>query len=322
MTPTEAGRAQLRDHSSREQSTAQGSTKQGAVVTAGDTGPATGTIPAPDAASDKVPAEAPDCATRVLLLGCGRMAGALLEQWHRIPAFDYTAVSPSGSRQLPEGVAAARSMEDLRGAQFDVLVVGIKPQVIPEALPAYATTLRAGGLLLSLAAGVSVARLQDYAPQAGVIRVMPNLPVALGQGVSGLFAAPGTSREHVGLVEAMMRPTGRLVHAASEDELDRITAIAGSGPGFAFELLRTWSNAAQDLGFSAREARELVAATLGGAIALARQRGVAPEVLRDEVTSKNGTTQAGLRALNEDAELDARFQRTLRATYERAQELR
>lgn len=288
---------------------------------ADDSAPAGNPAADPSSPSDADSAPAGRSA-RVLLLGCGRMAGALLEQWHRIPGFAFTAVSPSGSRSLPDGVKAARSVEDLASEEFDVLVIGIKPQMIADVLPAYAGILVEGGVLLSLAAGVTCARLQDLAPHAGVVRVMPNLPVFLGRGVSGVFAAPGVKEAQTRLVDAMMKPTGHIVPAASEDELDRITAIAGSGPGFAFEILRTWSKAAQSLGFSAEEARQLVTETLGGAVALARERGVDPQLLRDEVTSKNGTTQAGLSALNADAELDDRFQRTLRATYDRALELR
>jgi len=255
------------------------------------------------------------------MVGCGRMGGALLKPWHRIPQFQFTTVSPSG-RSVPDGVMQVRGEAELGDASYDLLVVAIKPQMIPEVLPAYAEHLRDGGVLVSLAAGVACARLQEVVPHAAVTRVMPNLPVALGRGVSGLYCAPGVSGAQRALVEMLMVPTGRVVHASCEDHLDRITAVAGSGPGFAFEILRAWSAAAEGLGFAPEEARELVTLTLSGATALAEQRGIAPQALRDEVTSKNGTTQAGLEALNSDGILDARFEATLQATYARAQELR
>jgi pyrroline-5-carboxylate reductase len=223
---------------------------------------------------------------------------------------------------MPEGVSLVSSADDVPDGAYDLIVVGMKPQVIPQALPAYVPKLVEGGVLLSMAAGVSCERLRGIAPGAHVVRVMPNLPVNLGLGVSGLYAPASVPQTHRGLIDDLMAPTGQTLWADSEDRLDRITAVAGSGPGFAFEILRAWSNAAQDLGFSAEEARALVLGTVSGAVALATERDCPPEELRNEVTSKNGTTQAGLEALNGDARLDAVLQRMVRATYARALELR
>jgi pyrroline-5-carboxylate reductase len=119
-----------------------------------------------------------------------------------------------------------------------------------------------------------------------------------------------------------MQPTGHLVWTATEDELDRVTAVAGSGPGYAFELMRCWATAAEKLGFEPETARELVLRTLRGAAAMALDDDRTPTQLRDAVTSPRGTTQAGLDALNDGDVLDAHFERALRAAYARAVELR
>jgi pyrroline-5-carboxylate reductase len=151
---------------------------------------------------------------------------------------------------------------------------------------------------------------------------MPNLPVSLGKGVSGLFADEQVSGKHRKLTEALMQATGHLIWVASEDELDRVTAIAGSGPGYAFEIARSWAQAGEDLGFSRSEARELVLRTLEGAVDLALASEAPLDGLREQVTSKNGTTQAGLTALNGTSQLDGLLSATVHAAYERAIELR
>ena len=109
---------------------------------------------------------------------------------------------------------------------------------------------------------------------------------------------------------------------ADEDELDRVTAVAGSGPGYAFEIARCWIEAAIKLGFSPETARELVLNTLGGSIELAMTSEQSAEALRNSVTSKNGTTEAGLKALTEDSKLEELFESTVKAAYQRAVELR
>jgi pyrroline-5-carboxylate reductase len=250
------------------------------------------------------------------------MAGALLQPWHTLAQFLFTAVSPSGTRRVPDNVPLVTAPAALHGRQFDVLVIGVKPQAIADALPAYLPFLAPGGLLISLAAGFRCASLRHHAPDASIVRIMPNLPVELGCGVSGVYVDGAIGDRERQLVDTLMAPTGQVIWAESEDQLDRITAVAGSGPGFAFELLRCWCNAAEDLGFSTAQARDMVLGTLGGAVSLARASSDSPEQLRNAVTSKNGTTQTGLQALNGDGLLDEAFMRTVRATYARALELR
>jgi len=259
---------------------------------------------------------------RVLVLGCGRMGGALLQRWSAHTPFAFTAVSPSGQRKLPRGVAMTASADELDPDAFDVLVIAVKPQMIDEVLPAYLPCLRSDGAVVSLAAGTTCAAISALAPRHSVIRVMPNLPVAIGRGVSAVHAPPGTGPAHRRMVEALMAPTGRMLWTDTEAELDRLTAIAGSGPGFAFELIRAWSDAARGLGFGEDDARRWVLETLRGSIDLALERDQPPGDLRDEVASPKGTTAAGLAALNGDGALDERLRRTLSATYERAVELR
>jgi pyrroline-5-carboxylate reductase len=250
------------------------------------------------------------------------MGGALLSRWREADGFRFTVVSPSGRRPIPEGVRAVRSADELGEDQFDMLVIATKPQSIESALPAYRHLLAPGGCLLSMAAGFSIDSLQAIAPGVPAIRIMPNLPVMIGKGVSALYADDSLNDKCRLRVEALMAPTGHLVWAASEDELDRVTAVAGSGPGYAFEIARCWADACEALGFSKADARELVLKTLAGSVDLALATDTPLDELRDGVTSKNGTTQAGLSVLNGDAQLGGLLGRTVEAAYARAVELR
>ena len=277
--------------------------------------------------SERAPgAEAAASPTRFLMVGCGKMGGALLEGWNGIESFSFTAISPSRSRRVPEGVVLRGSREELvdegGDACFDHLIVAVKPQMVEDIMPQYMDLLAPGGTLISLAAGMSCATLKALTGAEYVVRVMPNLPVAIGQGVSALFADEGVSNDQRSVIEALMAPTGAAIWTFSEDELDRATAVAGSGPGYAFEFMRCWVAAAEELGFDPATARTLVLQTLLGATSMALASDASPEELRNNVTSRKGTTQAGLDALNGDGLLDSRLVATLSAAYDRACELR
>ena len=256
---------------------------------------------------------------QILLIGCGKMGSALLEQW-KTGADDFTIVDP-GLDAAPDGVRLFSAREDAADRHYDAVVVAIKPQMVDDILPDYAEQFAEDGYCLSIAAGCSIERLRT-ATGKPVVRVMPNLPAAIGRGVSGLCPGPDASSEHIAHATGLMELTGSVVLLDSEDAIDRFTAIAGSGPGYVFELARTYVEAAERLGFSAKQAREMVLGTLEGTIAMARRSDLSLEELRNSVTSKGGTTAAGLHALNGQGSLTELLETTTRSAYERAIEMR
>jgi pyrroline-5-carboxylate reductase len=258
------------------------------------------------------------------------MGGALLRQWCAVAEKDFPqarffVIDPM---QEPDGSAQAGPVIHLREppapneAKFDLVIVAVKPQVVAEVLPDYASRLSPDGFVASIAAGCSIARLQALSGGAAVVRVMPNLPSAIGAGVSGLCADDRATTAQRALIQALMAAAGTTIWVTDEDMLDRLTAVAGSGPGYVFEIARTYVEAATALGFGPDEARQLVLETMAGTIAMALGSQSSLEELRTSVTSKNGTTAAGLAALNADGALDERFRATLQAAYDRAVELR
>lgn len=148
------------------------------------------------------------------------------------------------------------------------------------------------------------------------------MPVMVGKGATALYANEQTTEVQRELISRMMQTTGNLVWVEDEDAIDRFTAVAGSGPGYAFEIARCWVAAAQGLGFTEKEARDMVLQTLAGSAEMALNSESTLDELRNSVTSKNGTTAAGLGALNGDSGLDRLFGATVEAAYRRAIELR
>ena len=249
------------------------------------------------------------------------MGGALLNYWNRGEE-KFTIVDPF-LEEAPSDTRLVKSREPIAGDTFDVVIVAIKPQMIEAELPAYADMLADGGYVISIAAGMSIDSLKRAMPGAPVIRVMPNLPAAIGRGTSTLVAGPDIQDGQRDHALAMMGRTGTVVEVADEDMLDRATAVAGSGPGYVFEIARAYVAAAEELGFAPDDARALVMGTLEGTIAMAQaEADTALGDLRDAVTSKGGTTAAGLNALNGEGGLSSLLHDTLKAAYDRAVELR
>ena len=249
------------------------------------------------------------------------MGSALLSQWVEGPEA-ITVVDPAGS-DVPDGVTLVTSRDALGDATFDLIIAAVKPQLIDDILADYTAHLAPGGYVLSIAAGYSAGRLSRLMDDAPVVRTMPNLPAAIGRGVSGICPGPHATTDHVTHAESFMCRAGSTITVDSEEKLDRVTAVAGSGPGYVFEIARAYAEAAMAQGFDEDEARDMVLGTIGGAIAMAAEPGAASlEELRNSVTSKGGTTAAGLNALNGDGGLSTRLHDTLQAAYDRAVELR
>lgn len=254
------------------------------------------------------------------------MGAALLTQWRQVAGHEFFVIDPAikdaGPAEGPGNVTFLAAPPTEGDCRFDMVIVAVKPQLIDTVLADYRSLLAMDGFVASIAAGCSIARLQAIIGTVPVIRIMPNLPAAIGAGVSGLCADATASTAQRRAVEALMQAAGMILWVDDEDMLDRFTAIAGSGPGYVFEFARSYVEASQALGFSAADARKLVLGTIGGSVAMALSSDAPLDELRESVTSKNGTTAAGLAALNGDGTLSGLLQATLDAAYGRAVALR
>lgn len=256
------------------------------------------------------------------------MGAALLAQWRNAEAdcavaHDFWVIDPASSNVIgDERTRFVTAPPEVAACQFDLIIVAVKPQLIEAVLPAYVERLTKDGFVASIAAGFSMARVRSIIGDVAVIRIMPNLPAAIGAGVSGLCAHESATKAQRDVIESLMGLAGITQWVDDEDQLDRFTAVAGSGPGYVFEMACCYVEAAETLGFSAAEARVLVLGTLAGSIAMAQADTASLAELRNSVTSKNGTTEAALNALNGDGGLSSRIGDAIHAAYHRAVALR
>ena len=213
----------------------------------------------------------------------------------------------------------ARPTADAALSQAALVVWAVKPQLFAQAaLPCAEVVQHA--LHLSVMAGIRTSAITVATGSDRVVRAMPNTPALIGRGITGLFATEAVSPADRALAESVLLPTGSLLWVAKEEHLDAVTALSGSGPAYVFYFVEAMMQAAQEMGLSAEQGRQLALATFGGAAALAERSPDTPATLRERVTSKGGTTYAALMSMDKDA-VKAAFVRALHAARVRAKEL-
>jgi len=234
--------------------------------------------------------------SRLWLLGCGNMGSALLAGWRAqgLAAGAITVIDPA----LPDVGGDVRVVAELPAEDVpDILVVALKPQVAAAVLAPLASKMTASCLLLSIMAGIDSATLSRMTGAPSIVRAMPNTPVRVGKGVTGLFAT-GASAAQKTQAQALMASVGTALWLESEAQFDALTALSGSGPAYLFHFIEALAAAGEAHGFDAQTARTLARETIFGAATLAEVSGRDAGDLRREVTSPNGTTAAGLAQLD------------------------
>ena len=204
-------------------------------------------------------------------------------------------------------------------ARAQVVVWAVKPQTFKEAA-LQARSHTANALHLSVAAGIRSDSIAAWLGTGRIIRSMPNTPALIGKGMTALFARPGVTQADCGLVEQLIATTGEWLWVERETQLDAVTALSGSGPAYVFYFLEAMTSAGVEMGLPAQQAHQLAVGTFAGACELARASDDPPEVLRQRVTSKGGTTYAAITSLEQD-QVQALFVKALHAANIRAREL-
>lgn len=200
----------------------------------------------------------------------------------------------------------------------DVVFLAMKPQFIHEAIEGVSFEA-SGPLVVSIVAGVDIFQLERLTGVKRIIRVMPNTPCLIGQGVCAVSPRDGLMKDDVELVKQFLKSVGKVVEV-DERMMDSVTALSGSGPAYVFSFLESLIDGAVLVGMPRETARQLAIQTVRGATAMLEQTGEHPAVLRDRVTSPGGTTIAGMKALEEAGFRDA-VMSAIQAATERAGEL-
>jgi len=254
------------------------------------------------------------------LIGCGNMAGAMLARWMEcgIEPSEITVVRPSG-------VPPAQGVRTLTALPEDevpaMVLLGVKPQKLDAVAPALAPALDTHTILVSILAGVELASLRArFAAPEAIVRAMPNTPVRLGKGVVELIAE-GAGAEARAAVEALMAPLGHAEWCEDEALFALAGHLSGAGPAFLFRFIDALAAAGTSLGLPEDQAARLAKAMVEGAGALAAAAQEPPAELARRVASPGGTTEAGLRILDEEEALRRLVERTLDASRRRGIEM-
>jgi pyrroline-5-carboxylate reductase len=258
---------------------------------------------------------------RLLLVGCGNMAGAMLDRW-LAAGLDPALVTIVDPHATPRGAIVQHASLDAwqaAGGRADWIMLGMKPQQLGDVADVLAPLATGEVHLLSILAGVPLADLAARFPDARAqVRILPNLAARIGAGVSAVATSGDADGKTIG---ALLDALGKTVTLADDSTMDLVTAFTGSGPAFVFRLIESYAAAGERLGLSADDALALATATFGGATALLADSGEKPGVLIAQVASKGGTTQAGLDVLDSDGQLAALLTNVLRAARDRGREL-
>jgi len=266
-----------------------------------------------------------DSSVRILLVGCGKMGGAMLQGWRREKGLGpFVAVEPGGVPAL-DGAADVRVVPDAGSipADFvpDVVVFATKPQVMDKVVPPYAR-FAGQALFVSVAAGKTIAFFRQHlGPSAAIVRAMPNTPAAVGRGITvGCPTADVTPAQRE-LADTLLRSVGAVEWVADEPLIDAVTAVSGSGPAYVFLLAETLAAAGAKVGLPAELATKLARATVAGAGELLHQSPETAEQLRKNVTSPNGTTAAALAILMGPGGFAGLLEKAVAAAENRSREL-
>jgi pyrroline-5-carboxylate reductase len=268
----------------------------------------------------------------IAFLGAGSMARAILAgllQPHVAVAGGIRATNRSGARAAefagePRVTAyatetdAAANRRAIEGAKL--VVVAVKPAMVPDLLDEIADALDPGTVVVSVAAGVTVATFEAHLPaHVSVVRTMPNTPAVVGRAVTGISAGTRSTEADLALVVALFETVGEVL-VVPEAQLDALSTISGSGPAYVFLLIEELTKTAIAKGFTPEQAAIMVQGTFRGASELLAASGDDPAELRRRVTSPKGTTERAIAVL-QDADLAALFDRATDAALDRAREL-
>jgi pyrroline-5-carboxylate reductase len=263
---------------------------------------------------------------KIAFIGGGNMASALiaglagkLADGANIHVVD---VNEAQLARLAEhyGVTTAPII-DARVGACDVIVLAVKPQQMRDVADTLKTQLAGKPLVLSIAAGVRGADLSRWLDGYGaIVRTMPNTPALVGKGITGMVCMAGVTAAQKLVADGIMKAVGETVWLGDEALIDPVTAVSGSGPAYVFFFIEAMQQAAQEMGLSAEQGRELAIATFVGAAELAARSTEPVPVLRERVTSKGGTTHAAITSMEASGVKEA-IVKAMKAAAERGREL-
>ncbi|MCJ7993496.1 pyrroline-5-carboxylate reductase [Rhizobium cremeum] len=263
---------------------------------------------------------------QLVLVGAGNMGGAMLTGWLKsgVPGSSVTVVDPGPSQTMLAQIseAGARHVKEVpAGLAADILFLAVKPQVMEKVLPPLKALVGPSTVVVSVAAGKTLAFMESHLGAVAMVRAMPNTPAMIGRGVTGAYANAAVTAEQRETVHRLLKVSGPVEWLNSEDAINAVTALSGSGPAYVFYLVECMAEAGRKAGLQADLAMRLARETVAGAGELLHQSPDGAAKLRQNVTSPGGTTAAALSVLMAEEGMQPLFDKAIEAARLRAEEL-
>ncbi|EFI51207.1 pyrroline-5-carboxylate reductase [Afipia sp. 1NLS2] len=258
----------------------------------------------------------------IVLAGAGKMGGAMLSGWlaQGVAADRLAVIDPAPSDDITSLTAKGLRINPTQPGDVAVLVMAVKPQMFADAAPQLRTLVKPATLVISIMAGVPIAKLSQ-ACGGKVVRAMPNTPAAIGRGITVAVAAAGVGQQQRDIADALLSATGSVEWIDDEALMDAVTAVSGSGPAYVFLLAEELARAGIAAGLSPELATRLARETVAGSGELLHRSDLTSETLRKNVTSPGGTTAAALEVLMGPGGFQPLLTRAVAAAAKRSREL-
>ncbi len=261
----------------------------------------------------------------LVIIGAGNMGSAIANALllHNIIGAEYLCIAdPDAEKLKPFAIRGCKTSihaEDFI-AMSDGVLLAIKPQVAPNLLESWKPLFAKETILLSIMAGISEKILCEKSGLQKIVRIMPNTPAQVGMGVSGVYFSSWIKPSEKAEIQTFLESFGIVIPCATEEMINAITALSGSGPAYFFRILEIFSQKAEEMGFSKKESQDIALQTLLGAGALAKNTGEDFGILRQKVTSKGGTTAMALESFEKE-NLEKVLKNGISLAFKRAEEI-
>jgi len=265
---------------------------------------------------------------KILLVGCGHMGSALLKAWSSKTDSSFVIIDPVQHQKINRNfnykVKAFTALEEVKNITFfDIIIFAIKPQIVEQVLKNFnKLKFKKKTVFVSIVAGKKINFYNKFLPTNNqFIRVMPNMPVMINQGMSCLIANKNVSLINKNKVGSLFSKIGKILWLKNELEINKVTAISGSGPGYIFLFIDAFEKAALQLGLGEKITKQLVHQTLLGSIHLLFADKITAAELANNIAIKGGTTEAALNQFKNKKILHRTFKKVVKAAYLRANQL-
>jgi pyrroline-5-carboxylate reductase len=262
---------------------------------------------------------------KLVLVGAGKMGGAMLEGWLGLglAPTNVAVIEPQPSEDMKALAARGMLLNPARGdvGGAGAVVIAVKPQVAAETVPALAAMLRPATVVVSIMAGKTLAFLEGALPNAAIVRAMPNTPAAIGRGITVAVPNARVTTAQRDLAHRLLAATGTVEWVKDEALMDAVTALSGSGPAYVFLLVESLTKAGIAAGLPPELAAKLARETVTGSGELLHRSPLDPATLRQNVTSPGGTTAAALEILMGTDGLEPLLAKAIAAAAKRSRDL-